>query len=48
MVEYVVSEYGIAVLSGKSVKERAEELIHIAHPAFREELKHQAAAVGIL
>ena len=48
MVEYVVSEYGVAVLSGKSVKERAGELIHIAHPAFREELKHQAAAIGIL
>ena len=48
MVEYVVSEYGIAVLSGKSVRERAEELIRIAHPEFREELRHQAEAVGIL
>lgn len=48
MVEYVVSEYGIAVLSGKSVRERAEELIRIAHPEFREELRHQAKTVGIL
>ena len=35
MVEYVVSEYGIAVLAGKSVQERARELVNIAHPAFR-------------
>ena len=47
MVEYVVSEYGIAVLSGKSVQERARELVNIAHPAFREELCHQAKEIGI-
>lgn len=48
MVEYVVSEYGAASLSGKSVEERAKELIQIAHPAFREDLEYQAKKVGIL
>lgn len=37
-VDYVVTEYGIAQLKGKSLKDRAEALIKIAHPNFREEL----------
>ncbi|GAA5316375.1 MAG: hypothetical protein AseanaTS_15790 [Candidatus Pelagadaptatus aseana] len=37
-VHYVVTEYGIASLKGKSIRERALELIRIAHPAFRKEL----------
>ncbi|WP_295800743.1 bifunctional acetyl-CoA hydrolase/transferase family protein/GNAT family N-acetyltransferase [uncultured Microbulbifer sp.] len=37
-VHYVVTEYGIASLRGKSVRERALELIRIAHPDFRREL----------
>ncbi|MCC9293582.1 4-hydroxybutyrate CoA-transferase [Clostridium sp. WLY-B-L2] len=37
-VHYVVTEYGIAQLRGKSLKERARELIKIAHPKFRDEL----------
>ncbi len=37
-VHYVVTEYGIADLRGKSVKERGRALISIAHPDFREEL----------
>lgn len=37
-VHYVVTEYGIAYLHGKSIRERAEALIQIAHPKFREEL----------
>jgi acyl-CoA hydrolase/GNAT superfamily N-acetyltransferase len=41
-VHYVVTEYGIADLSGKSIRERAMALIHIAHPKFREELLEQA------
>lgn len=48
MVEYVVSEYGIAALAGKPVQERARQLIQIAHPAFREELEHQAKDYGII
>lgn len=38
-VDYVVTEYGIAALKGKTLKERARNLIQIAHPDFREELK---------
>lgn len=34
-VEYVVTEYGIANLKGKSLRERAKALINIAHPKFR-------------
>ncbi|OGU54052.1 MAG: 4-hydroxybutyrate CoA-transferase [Ignavibacteria bacterium RBG_13_36_8] len=41
-VHYVVTEYGIAYLFGKSVQERAKGLINIAHPKFRDELKHFA------
>ena len=37
-VHYVVTEYGVADLYGKSVRERAMALIHIAHPKFRDEL----------
>jgi 4-hydroxybutyrate CoA-transferase len=37
-IDYVVTEYGIASLFGKTLKERAKELIAIAHPKFREEL----------
>ena len=37
-VNYVVTEYGIAQLKGKTVKERAKALIMIAHPAFRPHL----------
>jgi acyl-CoA hydrolase len=39
---YVVTEYGIVNLKGKSVAERAKALIGIAHPDFREDLERQA------
>lgn len=38
-VDYAVTEYGIAKLSGKTLKERARALIEIAHPDFRDGLK---------
>ena len=41
-VHYVVTEYGVADLHGKNIRERALALIHIAHPKFREELLEQA------
>ncbi|MGB9409173.1 MAG: acetyl-CoA hydrolase/transferase C-terminal domain-containing protein [Terracidiphilus sp.] len=41
-VMYVVTEYGMVNLKGKSVAERAQALISIAHPDFREELERQA------
>ncbi|MBN8248505.1 MAG: acetyl-CoA hydrolase/transferase family protein [Verrucomicrobia bacterium] len=41
-VHYVVTEYGVAQLHGKTVRERALALIHVAHPKFREELLREA------
>ena len=41
-VHYVVTEYGIAYLHGKNIRERAMELISIAHPKFRAELIRKA------
>ena len=38
LVRYVVTEYGVAYLHGKSIRERAKALINIAHPQFREGL----------
>ncbi len=38
LVRYVVTEYGVAYLHGKSIRERAKALIEIAHPKFRPEL----------
>ncbi len=38
LVRYVVTEYGVAYLHGKSIRKRAQALIEIAHPKFREEL----------
>lgn len=41
-IHYVVTEYGIAYLHGKNIRERAMDLIAIAHPKFREQLIEQA------
>jgi 4-hydroxybutyrate CoA-transferase len=41
-VHFVVTEHGIARLFGKSLRERAQELIAVAHPDFREELRAAA------
>lgn len=38
-VDYVVTEYGIASLRGKTIRQRTEELIAVAHPDFRGELR---------
>jgi 4-hydroxybutyrate CoA-transferase len=38
LIRYVVTEYGVAYLHGRSIRERAKALIEIAHPKFREEL----------
>ena len=45
-VHYVITEYGIAYLFGKSIPERAIALIDVAHPKFRAELFEQAQALG--
>ena len=47
-VNYVVTEYGVAQLRGKSAKQRALELIGIAHPDFRTELRNEAARLNLL
>ncbi|MCE5243419.1 MAG: GNAT family N-acetyltransferase [Syntrophobacteraceae bacterium] len=47
-VQYIVTEYGIASLHGKSVRERALALISIAHPDFREKLVHDAERLHYL
>lgn len=41
-IDYVVTEYGVAQLKGKSTTERTSQLINIAHPTFREQLLKQA------
>ena len=41
-IDFVVTEYGIARLRGLSVRERVKNLIAIAHPDFRAELKKEA------
>ena len=38
LIRYVVTEYGVAYLHGKSIRERAKALIGIAHPQYRDEL----------
>jgi len=41
-VHYIVTEYGVADLYGKSIRQRVEALINIAHPDFRADLRKQA------
>ena len=45
-VHYVITEYGIAYLFGKSIRERALALIEVAHPRWREELLKAAKKLG--
>ena len=47
-VQFVVTEYGVACLKGKTLKERALELISIAHPDFRGELKAEAKKMNLI
>jgi acyl-CoA hydrolase/RimJ/RimL family protein N-acetyltransferase len=47
-IHYVVTEYGIAYLHGKSIRERAMELIAIAHPKFRPWLIKEAKNLNII
>jgi acyl-CoA hydrolase len=42
LADYVITEYGIAHLRGKTQRERSQELIAITHPDFRSELKREA------
>ncbi len=47
-INYVVTEFGVAQLRGKSAKQRAQELISIAHPDFRAELTESARKLNLL
>ena len=47
-IQYVVSEYGIAYLHGKNIRERAMELIAIAHPKFRPWLIGEAKKLNLI
>jgi len=47
-VHYVVTEYGIAELYGKTIRERATNLINVAHPEFRDDLKKQAKELNYI
>ncbi len=47
-IHYVVTEYGIAYLHGKNIRERAMQLISIAHPKFRSELIRQAKKSNLI
>ncbi len=47
-VRYVVTEYGVAALYGKTIRQRAQALISIAHPEFRADLEKQARALNYI
>lgn len=47
-VDKVVTEFGVAELRGRTIRERTRALIDIAHPRFREELEREAHAMGYL
>ena len=47
-VHYIVTEYGVASLYGKTIRQRAQALINIAHPNFRDELTYQARQIGYI
>lgn len=47
-VHYVVTEYGVADLYGKTIRQRAQALIQVAHPDFREELTRAAKELHYL
>jgi 4-hydroxybutyrate CoA-transferase len=47
-VHYVVTEFGVADLYGRSIRQRARALIDVAHPDFREDLESRAAELNYL
>ncbi len=48
VADIIITEYGVAYMRGRTVKERATQLIQIAHPDFREELRREARKYGYL
>ena len=47
-VDKIVTEFGIAEMRGRTIRERAQQLIGIAHPQFRDELGAEARALGLI
>jgi acetyl-CoA hydrolase len=47
-VRYIVTEYGVADLYAKTIRQRARQLINIAHPDFRADLEKQAKELHYL
>lgn len=47
-MHHVVTEYGVAQLWGRTLRERAAALIDVAHPRFREELRAAARTRNLL
>jgi acyl-CoA hydrolase len=47
-IDYVVTEFGVAHLRGKTIKERVRELINISHPDFRDWLESEAKKIGYI
>ena len=47
-VDNIVTEYGIARLRGRTLRQRTESLIAIAHPKFRDELTRQAHELALI
>ena len=47
-IDMIVTEYGVASMFGKPISNRAEQLISIAHPKFREELTFEAKKMGLI
>jgi acyl-CoA hydrolase len=48
VADRVVTEFGVAELKGRSLRQRAEALIEIAHPDFQEQLVAEAKQHGLL
>jgi 4-hydroxybutyrate CoA-transferase len=47
-VRYVVTEFGVADLYAKTIRQRATQLINIAHPMFQDELTRQATELNYI
>lgn len=47
-IRFVVTEYGVAELYGKTIRQRAQNLINVAHPEFREQLTRQAKELNFI